>query len=493
MIFLLFLNRQIFSIKSFKNGILWYDTNHAIIQGHGGTVQKINYDCFNNGTKECWVWIGEDRTYKMGVRGYASTNLYVWEDKGTILYTHNLLPEKFNQAKTGIVYDFDNLNELKKRANSQYNEIGKYNEDIEIAKKFIAPYITKRDDEGNSIEYDHHSLLLAYTHLYGKYCIVERPKMLYNKKYNNYVLIWHADGPNDQTIINWINKGMPKWDYKRSYSRAQIGFAISDNPFGPYKLVNVQRMHHSNGNCDENPGMARDMTVWKEENETAYVIYSSENNRYLYISKLDDTYTTWAAPNDQAKEGIDFKERILDVEYREAPAIFKYNGYYYLMTSGTSGWSPNAALYHRSEDLYGPWVNCGNPCVDDGFETTYDSQSAFFIEYDASKGQFIYFGDRWIPSNLHLSKYIWLPVDIDSQNRRISLHWSYEWKYNDVFTSTGVKIPYEQRKFISELKCIHQLDSLFFILIIFLSVSLGFITYALFNKRSNNMKVYNRL
>ena len=323
--------------------------------------------------------------------------------------------------------------------------------------------------------------------------------MLYNKKYNNYVLIWHADGPTDQDIINWINQGMPGWDYSYSYSRAQIGFAVSDSPFGPYKLVNVQRMHHVSGWDDEDPGMARDMTVWKEENETAYAIYSSEGNRFLYVSRLDDTYTTWAVPNDQAQDGVDFKGRILDTEWREAPAIFKHNGYYYLMTSGTSGWSPNAAIYHRATDLYGPWENLGNPCDGDGYDTTFESQAAFFVQFDSSKGQIIYFGDRWISWDLYSSKYIWLPVEINEDDNRITLHWSWEWQYEDVFTENGVNISKEHQKFVPQLKTTKNTNNGKLITIICSVVGvvslLSIITIVfVFHKRPNNINEnYNQI
>ena len=83
-----------------------------------------------------------------------------------------------------------------------------------------------------------------------------------------------------------------------SYSRAMLGFAVSDSPFGPFKIVNVQRMHWGKGCHEENPGMARNMGTYvdynsEDEDDAAYVIYSSEENQFMYISRLDDTFTTW--------------------------------------------------------------------------------------------------------------------------------------------------------------------------------------------------------
>ena len=48
---------------------------------------------------------------------------------------------------------------------------------------------------------------------------------------------------------------------------------------------------------------------------------------------------------------------------REAPAPFKCNGRYYVITSGCSGWAPNAASYAVAQNILGPWQTKDNPCV----------------------------------------------------------------------------------------------------------------------------------
>lgn len=445
----------------FDVGDWWTDTNGTFIQGHGGNIEHIdNYDCFNNGTKGCWVWHGEDKTKgTTGVHCYASTNLYVWEDRGFSLPIHNIVPEKLNDAKNGIVPDLDNLEELKRRANLKNSAkrssrrsnrpqvYSKKNddvsdEDIEIARKFLRPYVTEIDQDGNFVKFDETNLLNGFRYLYNGYCIVERPKMLYNRKYNNYVMLFHADGPNDNQLTDWLNSGMP-YDVG-SYSRAMLGFAVADNPFGPYKVVNVQRMHWGAGCHEDNPGMARDMGTYidynEEDEDIAYAIYSSEENQYMYISRLDDTFTTWAVPQDKAKDGVDFKSRILgERKSREAPAIFRHKGYYYLMTSGCTGWAPNAATFHRSSMLFGPYEEVGNPCIGDGSDRTFDSQSTYFIRYNPQKGQFIYFGDRWWSNDLPESRYVLLPVELDDENHKFTLHYTEHWSLEDAFKSEDEK------------------------------------------------------
>ncbi|OHT09844.1 hypothetical protein TRFO_04361 [Tritrichomonas foetus] len=431
--------RSAAAANTIKVGDWWTDTNGNFIQGHGGVVTRVeNYDCFNNGTKGCWVWFGEDKTWDFGIHGYASTDLYNWEDKGMALFTHEMMPEQLDGLGTGITHNIDNLRELKRRGNLKAPEEGVSEYDIKRAHDFLKAYATKTDEEGNFIEYDEMSLIVGFKYLYRKFATVERPKFIYNKKYNNYVIAFHMDGPGDWDIVDWIKNGMGDYGYS-NYVRASIGFAVSDTPFGPYKLVNVQRMHWVEGWHDESRGMARDMTIYKDTDDMVYAIYSSEENQFMYISRLDDTYTTWATPQEFAKDRIDFKGRILDSWSREAPAIFKYDGYYYLMTSGCSGWAPNAATVHRSTMLYGPYEEIGNPCDGDGSDRTFDSQSTYFVDIDAANGKVMYFGDRWWSNDLEHSRYVWLPVYINKKEHRFNLYYTEEWKLEDFYDEDLIK------------------------------------------------------
>ena len=102
------------------------------------------------------------------------------------------------------------------------------------------------------------------------------------------------------------------------------------------------------------------------------------------------------------------------------------------MTSGTTGWAPNEAKWHRATKLFGPYEEMGNPCEGPYAGKTFKSQGAHFIEYNPGKGSFIYFGDRWDEGDLAHSKYVWLPVELYS-NHTIKLHNRNSWKLSDVF------------------------------------------------------------
>jgi hypothetical protein len=112
---------------------------------------------------------------------------------------------------------------------------------------------------------------------------------------------------------------------------------------------------------------------------------------------------------------------------REAPAIFRYQGRYFCITSGCSGWTPNAAEYAVADSIMGPWEVRGNPCVGtaEEIETTFHSQSTFVLQVQGREGAYIFMADRWKPKDLGDSRYIWLPLEISG--RSLSLRWRDEW------------------------------------------------------------------
>ena len=335
-------------------GTMIQDTNGINIQAHGGQIQKL-------GSK--YYWIGEDKTndYKPcpGIHMYSSSDLYNWDDEGLVLKTmkseSDLSEEYFAKLYGDLPYD------------EQY-----------------AIYEDLWQGDGND----------------G--CVIERPKMLYNKNTNKYIIWFHADGTTPSS------KG------QSNYAKAKAGIAISESPVGPFKLlgtyllVNDDKYDHS---WDKIGGHVRDMNLFQDDDGTAYVIYSSDGNTNTYIVKLNNDYTNISRSDSGSPiEGIDYIVTFVQ-NSREAPALFKYNNKYYMITSGCTGWSPNPAQYAISDKVLGEWKIVGNPCTDDGSSTTYDTQST--CAYKVDEGKYIYMGDRWFSNNLRDSRYVWLPIEFD--------------------------------------------------------------------------------
>lgn len=243
------------------------------------------------------------------------------------------------------------------------------------------------------------------THDLHKSNVLERPKVIYNGRTGKYVMWMHIDDTN--------------------YTKASVGVAISDSPTGPFSYLYSKQPH----DCE-----SRDMTIFKDDNGKAYLIYSSEDNSELHIGQLTDDYL----------DVTDNMQRLLIAQHREAPALFKYEGTYYMITSGCTGWAPNTALAHAATAIMGPWETLGNPCVggNDIFRsTTFFSQSTFVLPIPGLSGSFIFMADRWSPSELRDSRYVWLPLTVGGLPdeaadysfmfplwSRVSIYWHRRWR-----------------------------------------------------------------
>jgi hypothetical protein len=203
--------------------------------------------------------------------------------------------------------------------------------------------------------------------------VIERPKVVYNSRTGQFVMWMHID--------------------KEDYSYARAGVAVSARPEGPYTFIKSMR---PNGN------MSRDMTVYKDNDEKAYLVYASENNQTMHVCRLSDDYLKPTTAD----------KRILINENREAPALFRHGNRYYLITSGCTGWSPNEALYAVADAPMGEWKQQGNPCKGPGADTTFGAQSSFVLPVAGKQDTYLFMADRWNKTDLQTSRYVWLPLQV---------------------------------------------------------------------------------
>jgi beta-galactosidase len=216
--------------------------------------------------------------------------------------------------------------------------------------------------------------------------IIERPKVIYNALTGKYVMFLHLDTPD--------------------YQYARVGIAVSDEPAGQYQFLGSIAPHQAD---------SRDMTVFKDDDEKAYLFHSSEWNATLYIGELSADYRNTA--------GL-FTRNFVQA-YREAPSVFKRKGKYYCLTSGCTGWDANEAQYAVAENILGPWRVMGNPCLGPDADKTFFSQSAFVFPVTGKPDAYIAMFDRWDKENLSTSRYVWLPIRFDGE--RMIIEWLDEW------------------------------------------------------------------
>lgn len=354
---------------SFKPGEIWPDNNGTHINAHGGGV--ILHD-------GVYYWFGEHKVAgeagnkaQVGVHVYSSTDLYNWKDRGIALPVS--------------------------------------------------------EDPASDI---------------AKGCILERPKVIYNEKTGKFVMWFHLELKGER------------------YRSARSGIAVADQPTGPYSFVrslrpnaghwpqnvtpeqkdpaSIARTKRENddfsggptpkhakfnilGSHYEGGQMARDMTLFVDDDGKAYHIYSSEHNSTLHISLLTEDYL------DHSGTYV----RIFPFRWMEAPAICKREGKYYLLASGCTGWKPNAARSAVADSIFGPWKELDNPCVGTnpangmGPEKSFGAQSTYILPVAGKKDTFIAMFDIWRPENAIDGRYVWLPIRFNEDGMLIE--WHDEW------------------------------------------------------------------
>jgi len=116
----------------------------------------------------------------------------------------------------------------------------------------------------------------------------------------------------------------------------------------------------------------------------------------------------------------------------EAPALFKQNGRYYLLTSHRTGWNTNDNVYATSTSLASGWSSWKNFAP--AGTKTFNSQTTYVLTVTGTQGTTLMFmGDRWIPSSLGTSPYVWLPLTVKGTS--VSMAWDASWVID---TATGL-------------------------------------------------------
>ncbi|HSQ39752.1 MAG TPA: glycoside hydrolase family 43 protein [Anaerolineales bacterium] len=347
-------------LTSFYPGAIWPDTHGTHINAHGGGILAH---------EGVYFWFGEHKIEgragnraMVGVHCYASQDLYNWEDLGIAL--------------------------------------------------------SVSDDPDSDIT---------------RGCVIERPKVIYNAGTGAFVMWFHLE-----------LKG-------QGYRAARSGVAVSDRVAGPYTFVGSFRpnagawpmnatseqmqppdadlsarefeggftedidQHNILGRDFAGGQMARDMTLFVDEDGAAYHVFASEENSTLHISLLSDDYLEPAGKYARVFEG----------RFMEAPALCKRQGRYYFIGSGCTGWAPNAARSAVADSMWGPWTELGNSCVGENSEITFSGQSTYILPVVGKQDAFIAMFDLWRPENAIDGRYMWLPVEFEGE--RIVLRYRDAW------------------------------------------------------------------
>lgn len=219
---------------------------------------------------------------------------------------------------------------------------------------------------------------------------LERPKVIYNDSTGRYVM--------------WMHKE----EVGRGYDAAKCAVASCETVDGAYTW---HRSFRPEGN------MSRDCTLFRDDDGSAYFISAANDNADMVIYRLTDDYLKVA-------EQV---ATIFPGQYREAPAVFKRDGRYYLITSFCTGIKPNPQYYTTAPAIAGPWRPYRRLCSDLTWNTYY-SQSTFVLPVEGSEATtYVYCGDRWkIP--LSDMRYVWLPLEFEANGDISPMMWYDSWR-----------------------------------------------------------------
>jgi hypothetical protein len=205
---------------------------------------------------------------------------------------------------------------------------------------------------------------------------IERPKVLYNAATGKYVMWMHFE--------NGMN-----------YLDARCAVASCDTPDGEF-------VYH--GSFNPFGQMARDCTVLTD-GEEAYFAAAARDNRDLYVYRMTEDYRS--------------VDKIVNVLFqnqsREAPAFFKKDGRWFLLSSACTGWRPNQGAYAFAKEgtPEGRWSLLQNF----GDATTFGSQPSFVLPVEKDgRTRYYYFADRWglCSEDYFTSTYVVLEIQFDA-------------------------------------------------------------------------------
>lgn len=242
--------------------------------------------------------------------------------------------------------------------------------DNEPAKRYVSCYSSK--DLANWT-FRRQVLAISDPENFGPDWVLERPKVFYNQKTKTFVMYMHIDARQGGV----------------GYRIARVGVATSATVDGEYKYLRSFRPLGQE---------SRDIGQFVDDDGSAYLIFEDRPNGFR-IARLSEDYLTVE------------KEMCLVRARMEGGAIVRYDGLYYVIGSGLTGWKPNPNKYATARTLEGPWSEFKDIAPPE--TNTYGTQSTMLIKVvGTKKTTVIFLGDVWKPETQWDSRYVWMPLEI---------------------------------------------------------------------------------
>lgn len=168
---------------------------------------------------------------------------------------------------------------------------------------------------------------------------------------------------------------------------------------------------------------SRDETFFVDGDD-GYLISATDTNTNMNIYALTSNWTAVAS----------LVQEVYIDDYREAPSMVKYDGYYYLFTSRAAGWYPSQPEYIAAQSLTGPW---SNPVVV-GNTATFCSQSGSVMQLN--NGQFAMISSVWAANwspSAGANYDLFLPTSFSPSGGYASYNYYEQVAYSDQITTVN--------------------------------------------------------
>lgn len=191
-----------------------------------------------------------------------------------------------------------------------------------------------------------------------------------------------------------------------------IAAAVADRPEGPYQWHGILQV-------DGRPMQGADTAVFTDD----------DGKQYLVTGKHAPDWNVADCLYELSPDCLSIvKHQVLGTG-GEAPALFKYEGVYYLLHSQLTGLTPNDNFYHTATNLWGPWQAKGKLGQGEHSRHTFRTQTTDVVSVVGKPGAFIWIGDSLRNNAIATTRTVWLPLVVTKPGE-LELRWRDAWDFS---------------------------------------------------------------
>ena len=193
--------------------------------------------------------------------------------------------------------------------------------------------------------------------------------------------------------------------------RNGIEYLTASSPTGPFtSVLKEDFVMDGSGNLTITMG---DKGLYQDDDasKTIYLLCTSDDG-----GNTNGTHKIIRLNANGVGQAAVIKTWTVSTNRREALAIFKRNGTYYMTSSGTHGWNSGATWYKTASSIGGTWTAWANVPTNPNSTDSYNTQHDYILKIAGSSAtSFIYIGDRWSQdTGVGYGRSAWYPLTFDA-------------------------------------------------------------------------------